>query len=114
VQNLLLFLFSHCLVKFLTIKAGAASRDGAARPAKSAQTEQGLQSALRQDGTIRPDVSGSFSAKGFRFQLGANGEPRFLSSPSAVCSDNWDNRFSLPGATGAIYAVATTVTAMSM
>lgn len=73
-----------------------------------AQTSLPISNILDGDGTIKPNMSGSFDPGGFRFTYGPKGEPRFIAaeqSNQGNCSDSWDSTFNINGASDSIRAV---------
>jgi hypothetical protein len=64
---------------------------------------------LNADGTINLEagLTGSFDVSGYRMELAANQQPRFV--PKAIqagCTDNWDDRFASPGTDNTVWALA--------
>ena len=89
----------------------------AVAPAAGQLSGQSLSSILDLDGSIKPGLSGSYDAKGFRMATTSDGEPRFfkgeknqsfgqMSFLADSCGDNWDDRFADQGVNGWVYAIA--------
>jgi hypothetical protein len=88
--------------------SGERRASGRVQEARSA-SGQSIGSVLNPDGTLNAQAAkgASFNARGFKMQLGKNGEPQFRpAATTANCSDNWDDRFNLPGADNNVLAVA--------
>lgn len=71
--------------------------------------EVGLAAVLNKDGAIKPGVNGNFNASGFALTYGKNGAPIFVPETqqrTSGCGDGWQDGFGLPGANGAVRAIA--------
>ena len=76
----------------------------AADSGRSHSGQRDLAAALNPDGSLRLGTGGSFDTSGYRMELTATGEPRFVQAPPA-CS-GWDTQFSLPnGVNGTVRAL---------
>ena len=69
-----------------------------------------LSNILNPDGSIRPNMSGSFDSNGYRMSFGPNGEPRFAPAESQPigpsCNDGWqDLGFTYSGTDSGVYAI---------
>src|SRR5437867_12733659 len=69
-------------------------------------TGRPLADLLNADGTLNLNTgyAGSLDPRGWRMENSSGGRPRFVAS--APGGHEWDSRFTLPGVTGAVYAVA--------
>lgn len=67
-----------------------------------------LSTVLGPDGSVRPNITGSFDPSGYRLTYGPNGEPRFVSESRSVgnCTpDAWDTTFKPNGANDDVNAI---------
>ena len=87
-------------------RANAARSATAAISHRSPVEQASIASALRDDGTVRPGASGSFSGDGYRMKLRPDGSPSFV---TAAGDENWRAGFDNPGA-----AYATSILAVAV
>ncbi len=76
--------------------------------AQSQSSKASLSNALNADGSIKPDISGSFDPSGFKLTQGPKGEPRFVAADRKTeggCSDGWDTTFTTNGANNDVYVL---------
>jgi hypothetical protein len=69
-----------------------------------------LSTAIRADGSLKPDVAGSFDPSGHQLTYGPKGEPRFVPAdpkPEGTCSDGWDTSFTTNGANDSVNVIVT-------
>jgi peptidase C25-like protein len=106
-------LYTTWMVLMLTVLPtinNARAAGGAAEAAAKATGEgKGLASLLNADGTMNlsAGVTGSYSANGYRMELGADKEPRFVpTSAQSGCVDNWDSQFIVSGPNSTVAAIA--------
>src|ERR1051325_4929870 len=56
---------------------------------------------LDADGSVKPNMSGSFDPSGYRLEFETDGKPRFTTAESTVlggnCNDGWEGGFSVNG-----------------
>ncbi len=105
---LLSVLLRACLALWLAAPTTPVRAQDAPAPGEA----QPLQTLLNQDGTM--NLSGGFQGAldpaGYSMGYGADGQPVFtpvaLSSTASAGDVNWDDRFTLPGTEGYIWAVA--------
>lgn len=94
---------ARLLVVFLTAFAIDVSAQTLSQP-----TNASLSAVLNSDGSVRPNISGSFDPSGYRLSQGPNGKPLFVRearSAQGGCSDAWDTNFTLNGANSTVQAV---------
>ncbi len=63
---------------------------------------------LNPDGSVMPNISGSFDPRGYRMAYGPGGEPRFVTDAESNplgCGDAWDTTFIPNGASNKVNAI---------
>ncbi len=94
---------SHCLlfviVLITTFGASAQTSSPKSLP---------ISTILNSDGSVKPNMTGSFDPSGYKFGYGPRGEPRFMAEDKQVlgsCNDGWDSNFILNGTDSSANAV---------